>query len=148
MASEQAFWKSFCEALDRTSLFERWPGAKYADHARGNKELHAILRDIFLTKTAAEWIDFGKAVNTPIAPVNTPKDLGADPQFQERLPWIPAARLGAEQIPVPLKPVGADDFEPPTKAPEVGEHTNAVLRDVLGYDEATIEAKRASGAFG
>ena len=34
MASEQAFWKNFCEGVDRMDLFERWPGSKYADHAR------------------------------------------------------------------------------------------------------------------
>ena len=39
MASEQVFWKNFCEAVDRVELFERWPGSKFADHARGNLEL-------------------------------------------------------------------------------------------------------------
>jgi crotonobetainyl-CoA:carnitine CoA-transferase CaiB-like acyl-CoA transferase len=148
MASEQEFWKNFCEGVGRTDLFERWPGSKYADHARGNRELQAILKEIFLSKTADEWIELGKTVNTPIAPVNTPKDISDDPQFQARLPWIPAARLGAEQLPVPLKFVGDDDLPPPTKAPEVGEHTDGVLRDVLGYDDAAIAAKRAAGAFG
>ena len=28
MASEQAFWKNFCECVGRTDLFERWPGSK------------------------------------------------------------------------------------------------------------------------
>ncbi|HEX4778755.1 MAG TPA: CoA transferase, partial [Acidimicrobiia bacterium] len=40
MASEQAFWKNFCEGVDRMDMFERWPGSKYADHARGNVEMH------------------------------------------------------------------------------------------------------------
>ncbi|MBW2316899.1 MAG: CoA transferase, partial [Deltaproteobacteria bacterium] len=34
MCSEQAFWKNFCEGVGREELFERWPGSKYADHAR------------------------------------------------------------------------------------------------------------------
>ena len=41
MASEQAFWRNFCQGVDRMDLFERWPGSKYADHARGNRELRA-----------------------------------------------------------------------------------------------------------
>ena len=147
MASEQAFWKTFCEAVDRPDLFERWPGSTYGDHARHNRELQAILKEIFLSRTATEWVEFGNAVNTPIAPVNTPKDIGDDPQFQDRLPWIPASRLGAEQIPVPVKLVGGE-LPLPTKAPEVGEHTEEVLRTVLGYDDATIAAKRAAGALG
>ena len=89
MASEQAFWKNFCDGVGRMDLFERWPGSKYADHARNNTELQRELRDIFRTKTSAEWLDFGNRVNTPIAPVNTPQTIAADPQFQHRLPWIP-----------------------------------------------------------
>ena len=51
MASEQAFWKNFCEGVGRMDLFEKWPGSKYADHARNNRELQAELRDIFKTRT-------------------------------------------------------------------------------------------------
>ena len=52
MASEQSLWKNFCEAVDRVELFERWPGSKFADHAVGNLELRAELRDIFRTRPA------------------------------------------------------------------------------------------------
>ena len=36
----------------------------------------------------------------------------------------------------------------PTKAPTVGEHTDDVLRDVLGYDDDRIAALRTDGALG
>lgn len=147
MASEQAFWKNFCEAVDRMDLFERWPGSKYADHAAGNKELQAELRDIFRTKSSAEWLEFGGRVNTPIAPVNSPQSIAADPQFQDRLPWIPRDRLGADQLPLPIKLVG-DELPLPTKAPTVGEHTDEVLRDVLDYDDARLKQLRDAGALG
>ena len=39
MASERAFWENFCRGIDRIDLFEKWPGSKFADHARGNREL-------------------------------------------------------------------------------------------------------------
>ncbi len=147
MASEQAFWKNFCEALDRADLFERWPGSKYADHARGNRELQRELRAIFLTKTAGEWLEFGGKVNTPIAPVNTPRTLFDDPQFADRLPLLPAAEVGADQILTPLHFVD-EELPHPAKAPTVGQHTEDVLRSVLGYDDARIAAARSEGAFG
>ena len=147
MASEQAFWKNFCEGVDRVDLFERWPGSKYADHARGNKELRRELRDIFRTKTADEWLEFGGRVNTPIAPVNTPKTLLEDPQFLDRFPLLPAADVGADQLFTPLHFVG-EELPHPAKAPTVGEHTEAVLRSVLGYDDNQISAARDGGAFG
>jgi crotonobetainyl-CoA:carnitine CoA-transferase CaiB-like acyl-CoA transferase len=147
MASEQAFWKNFCEAVGRPELFERWPGSTYADHARNNRELQAELKAIFATRTAAEWLEFGGRVNTPIAPVNTPQTLADDPQFQDRLPWIPASRLGADQLPTPIKFLGGEAVVP-EKAPTPGQHSDEVLRSVLGWDDARLEAARAEGAFG
>ena len=63
------------------------------------------------------------------------------------MPWIPAANVGAEMLPTPIKFVG-ETLPVPTMAPTVGEHTEAVLRDVLGWDDARIAAARAAGAFG
>jgi len=148
MASEQAFWKNFCEGVGRLDLFERWPGEKYADHARHNRELQAQLRDIFATRTSAEWLQFGLDQNTTIAPVNTPQTIADDPQFQARLPWISADRLGADELPFPVLVDGDDASPEPTKAPEVGEHTDDVLARTLGYDAERIAALRASGALG
>jgi crotonobetainyl-CoA:carnitine CoA-transferase CaiB-like acyl-CoA transferase len=147
MASEQEFWKNFCEGVGRPDLFEKYPGSTYADHAIGNRQLQAELRDIFRTRTSDEWLAFGGEVNTPIAPVNTPATIGDDPQFADRLGWIPRERLGAEQLPVPIKIVDGE-LPLPTKAPTVGEHNDDVLKDVLGYDDEHIARIRASGALG
>ena len=147
MASEREFWKNFCEGVGRADLFERWPGSQYGDHARGNTELRAILREIFASRSSAEWLEFGMKHNTPIAPSNTPETIKDDPQFRDRMPWIPAENVGAEMLPTPIKFVG-EELPVPTMAPTVGEHTETVLRDVLGWDDGQIAAARAAGAFG
>jgi len=147
MASEQAFWKNFCEGVGRMELFEKWPGSKFADHARGNRELQAELRDIFKTRTSAEWIEFGNEKNFPIAPVNSPKTIADDPQFQDRLPWYPASEHGAEMLPFPVKFLG-EELPPPGMAPTVGEHSEEVLREVLGYDDEKIAKLREAGVLG
>ncbi|HEY8057897.1 MAG TPA: CoA transferase [Acidimicrobiales bacterium] len=147
MASEQAFWKNFCEGIDRADLFERWPGSKFADHAKGNLELQAVLKEVFLTKTSAEWLTFADEHNVPLAPVNTAKTIVDDAQFQHRFPLFGVDQLGAEQLPLPLHLVG-EDLPVPTKAPEVGQDTDTVLRDVLGYDDTRITELRESGTFG
>jgi crotonobetainyl-CoA:carnitine CoA-transferase CaiB-like acyl-CoA transferase len=146
-ASEREFWRNFCAGVDRLDLFDRWPGAKFADHAPGNRELQAELRDIFRARTTAEWVAFGDEHNTPIAPVNTPQTLADDAQFRARLPWHPRTALGAEQLPSPIKLIG-EELPVPAKAPTVGEHTDEVLREVLGYDDERAAALRAAGAFG
>jgi crotonobetainyl-CoA:carnitine CoA-transferase CaiB-like acyl-CoA transferase len=146
-ASEGEFWENFCHALGRGDLLERFPTKRYADHARGNRELQRELRDIFGGRTSAEWIEFGAKANTPIAAVNTPKTIVDDPQFRDRFQFYSVEQLGAEQLPSPIKVVGAA-LPTPTRAPKVGQHTDEIAREILGYDDVTMAAKRAAGAFG
>lgn len=147
MASEQAFWKNFCEGVGRPDLFERWPGSTYADHARGNRELQAELRDIFKQRTSEQWLAFADEVNTPIAPVNTPQTVVDDPQFQARLPLLPHTDHGADMLPFPVRLVG-EELPAPRHAPTVGQHTDDVLRDLLGVDDDRLAELREAGALG
>ena len=142
MASEQAFWRNFCEGIGRLDLFERWPGSQYGDHAKGNTELQRILTEVFRSKTSVEWIEFGDTQNTPIAPVNTPKTVADDPQFRHRLPLVPREILDADMLPFPAHFTGAD-LPVPRRAPDVGEHTDEVLA-LAGYDAHQIAALRAA----
>ena len=146
MASEQAFWRNFCEGINRMDLFERWPGSPYADHARHNTELQTELKAIFATRTCTEWLDFSNEANTPIAPVNTPRTAPDDPQFSHRLPFYGIEDVGAEQLPLPIYLEG--ELPPtPTMAPRVGEQTDEVLAE-LGLSTERIAELRASGAVG
>jgi crotonobetainyl-CoA:carnitine CoA-transferase CaiB-like acyl-CoA transferase len=147
MASEQAFWRNFCEGIGRGDLFQRWPGSKFADHAKGNLELQAVLKEVFGTKTSAEWLAFADEHDVPLAPVNTAKTIVDDPQFRDRFPLYAVDQLGAEQLPLPLK-VAGEELPVPTKAPVAGQDTDAVLRDVLGYDDARIAELREARTFG
>ena len=147
MASEQAFWRNFCEGVERMDLFERWPGSTYADHARGNTELQRELQQIFRSRSSQEWLDFANEHNTTIAPVNTPANIGDDPQFQARMGFYPTEALGCEQLPLPVF-VDGEALRCPTMAPTVGEHTDDVMANVLGKSPAEIAALRTAGAFG
>ena len=147
MCSEQAFWKNFCECMERMDLFEKWPGSKYADHARGNRELQRELREIFKTKSSQEWLRLGDEKNFPIAPVNSPKTLTDDPQFKERFPLYAHEKHGADMLPFPVK-FRQEELPVPSLASTVGEQSDEVLEDVLGYGADKIAALRKAGAVG
>lgn len=144
MASEQSFWRNFCTGLGRDDLFEKWPGSRYGDHARGNRELQAILRDTFRSRTTREWIAFGQDHDAPLAPVNTSRTVLDDPQFQERFPFVPHEIADADMLAFPAKFDGMD-VPQPRRAPRVGEHTDDVLATAAGYDRDRIAALRAKG---
>ncbi|HXW33251.1 MAG TPA: CaiB/BaiF CoA-transferase family protein [Acidimicrobiales bacterium] len=147
MASEREFWRNFCSGIGRTDLFSRYPGERYADHARGNDVLRAELEEIFATRTTAEWLEFANRVNTPICPVNDAKSILSDEQFAYRLPFEPAEEAGADLMPLPVHLVG-EQLPRMRKAPRVGEHTAEILREVLGYAPELVDGLRIDGAFG
>ena len=70
-------------------LFEQWPGEQVRrprprqPRAAGDPARHLPHED-----DARSGSTFGNEHNTPIAPVNTPKTIIDDPQFQDRFPWI------------------------------------------------------------
>ncbi len=148
MASEREFWKNFAYGVGRPALYDQNPGARYADHARGNTALRRELASIFATRTTAEWLAFGLEVNTPLAPVNDVKSIMRDPQFQARLPLRPWSEAGTDLMPSPIKLLD-EELPVPGKAAVIpGRDTDAVLREVLGYDDARIAALRGAGALG
>jgi crotonobetainyl-CoA:carnitine CoA-transferase CaiB-like acyl-CoA transferase len=148
MASEQKFWKNFCAAIGREDLFAAKPGEKLASHALGDLELRRELAAIFATKTTAQWVAIGQQHDVTISPVNTPETIAADPQFADRMPFGPASRLIADQLPFPVRVVGEQPPAAATAAPTAGQHTEQILTEVLGYDAQRIAALRDCGALG
>jgi crotonobetainyl-CoA:carnitine CoA-transferase CaiB-like acyl-CoA transferase len=147
MASEREFWRNFCVAVGREDLFASTPGPRYADHARGNRALQRELQDIFATRTSAEWVRLGNEANCPIAAVNDAGTIGRDPHFQARMGWLPASDVGTDMMPNPIKLVG-ESLSAPAAAPTPGQHTDEVLRSVLGLSDERVARLRESGVVG
>jgi crotonobetainyl-CoA:carnitine CoA-transferase CaiB-like acyl-CoA transferase len=146
MASEQKFWQNFCIAVGRQELFDQQPGRLYADHARGDHDLHRELAAIFRLRSCAEWVELGSIHDIPIAPVNTKASMFSDDQFLDRLPWLPASTYGADMVPNPVHLVG-ESVTPAGRAPDAGQHTDEILSSVLGYEEQRINQLKQQGAI-
>jgi crotonobetainyl-CoA:carnitine CoA-transferase CaiB-like acyl-CoA transferase len=147
MASEREFWRNFCAAVDRMDLYERRASSQYADHARGDRELQHELQELFEARTSAEWVELGAKANCPVARVNDAGSLPHDPAFLARLPWLPAAEYGTDLMPSPLNFVGETGLGS-RPAPTPGQHTDEVLRDVLGTSPEQIASWRSAGVLG
>ena len=100
MASEREFWENFCNGIEPARPVRGPPGVPVRRPRPGQHGPAARAGGDLPRRTTAEWLELGNRVNTPIAPVNTPKTLADDPQFQDRLPWIPKELVGTDQVPV------------------------------------------------
>jgi len=147
-ASERHFFDRFCEAVGRDDLLGR-PGAEFGEHARGDRELRGELTALFATRTQAEWVQLFIEADVPGGPVHTAASLLADPQFRDRAQLVEQDHPEAGHLRLIGNPVHtAARAESVAPAPKQGEHTDQVLREVLGYDERRIAALRARHAVG
>lgn len=128
------YWPDFCRLIGRGDLLA---DARFADLAarRDNAEAcMAALDAEFATRTLEEWKALLSQIDAPWAPVQAVEELVDDPQVVAN-GYVGDVHLddGASYR-LPAVPVQFDEQPPPLRrAPEHGEHTEAVLLE-LGYD--------------
>lgn len=147
--AKEKFWQRMTEVIGHPELAADPRFATFADRGRHAEELLGLLEDIFRTRTVDDWLTPLRAARVPCAPVNDMAAALADEHTTARDLIVDTEhpRYGTlSQIASPVR-VGA---QPPDhhRAPQRGEHTEDIARDVLGYDEARIAALTRQGAFG
>ena len=118
--------------LDLVALAERGPGAH-------QQPLTAYLREIFASRSRAEWIDWFRHKDIGFAWVNDLREAFDDPQVNARGMRLRDER-GHEPIGAPIKFL-AEPAAPRLSLPSIGEHNDEILRE-LGYDDSAIETFR------
>jgi crotonobetainyl-CoA:carnitine CoA-transferase CaiB-like acyl-CoA transferase len=108
----------------------------------GQDPLRAFLRDVFLTRTKAEWVAYLAGHDLPFAPVQTLPDVLDDRHFRDRGAVRTDAR-GWDQIGSPIRfqdEPGRERFD----LPALGQDSASVL-GMLGYSAAEIAGLEAAG---
>ena len=113
--------------------------------------LNAIIQKRFMDFTSAEITDMLIEAGVPCGPVNTVDQTFADPQVQHLKMSRPQEHpiLGTFDVvgtAINLSKVQRTGEKFPRHTPEMSEHTDEVLGE-LGYDAATIQAMKDSGAI-
>lgn len=117
-ALELKFWRAFCEAVGRSDLTAR----HLTDPADQTRLLDEV-RQIFLTRTRAEWLTFFEGHDVCVTPVNSPADAMRDPHITAR-GVVQAVRGGRAILPPFVTEM--PDLRP---APALGQDTDEVLNE-------------------
>jgi len=135
-----------CELLGRPDLAA---DPRFADMAarRANRvECAAELEAEFGKRTFAECKELLSGIDAPWAPIQAVEELLDDPQVVAN-GYIGTVSEDGLEYRLPAVPVQIDERPPPMRrAPEHGEHTEAVLLE-LGYTWDEITALRDAGVL-
>jgi crotonobetainyl-CoA:carnitine CoA-transferase CaiB-like acyl-CoA transferase len=132
-------WPEFCAAIDRPDLAGDPRYATNALRVANREELEAILQELFRTNTCAWWIEKLRAHGIPSTPVRTFDEVAADPQtaVRQMFPAVDGFRVTGAPVKFSATPGCVTG-----PAPRLGEHTEEVLKELLGLDEAILERLR------
>jgi len=145
MGGERNQWELFCSAIGQLELMDDPRFQDGFSRSQHYDVLEPIFNEAFLKKTTQEWLDEFTALGIPCGPVNTIDKVAVDPQMHHRgmIAEVRHPALGpVKTVGTPLKlsrtPASLD-----RAAPDLGEHTEEVLKALLGLTDQELALLRA-----
>ena len=142
---------SFCDVAGAGELARDDRFASNSARVRNRDELVPLLRVLTARHPTSFWIDELDRVSVPCGVINNVEQVFAEPQIIARNmritlenPRVEGGQVDFIANPVKLSrtPVNYRHFPP-----EIGEHTDEVLREVLGLDDGQLEALKSKGVI-
>ena len=137
-------WKQFCESAGIKDWAEDDRFKTNAKRVENRKILIPLLEDLFYQYEIAHWLSILESVGVPCGPINSIDQVMDDPQVQAREMVVQVDHPNAgliQMVASPLK-IPTAKVEVRLPPPMLGEHTEEVLREQLGYDHKTIAELR------
>lgn len=122
-ALEPKFWANFCAALNR----EDWLKEQFS-FVQNDNQVFVEMKQIFASKTLAEWSDLAQVIDCCIAPVLETSELHTHPHFKDR--GMIVEKEGIRYISTNYSPVWTITDQ--TISPRLGQHSEDIRKE---YDE-------------
>lgn len=148
--NDKIFQRLFEQVLDRPDLAYDPELSQRVKRLEQRERIFQIMDEAIAKQPWSHWAPRLRAANVPHGQVRTLGEALASDEARSRglVTRIPHPVKG--WIPNIANPLRLDRTPAvaPKAAPSVGQHTEAVLRETLGYDDDRIAELRAQGAFG
>ena len=149
-AGNEPLWRTFCDVLGDGEMARDARFDSNAKRVAARGELVLRIEARLAARSRDEWVEAFSAAGLPAGPINDIAQVFADPQVRHRAMAVEvdhptAGRVRLPGMPVKFATTPARGQGPP---PLLGEHTDQVLRSMLGLTQAAIAELRASGAVG
>ena len=140
-------WEKFCEHVGRRELISDARFRTNADRTANHSELFPVLSEILRQRTTDAWIDALEKIGVPCGPINAMDKVVNHPQVQAREMITQVVHQITGPVAVPGMPIKLSETPGSVNAPapSLGEHTTAVLTELLGMRLDEVERLRQEG---
>src|SRR5690606_19774436 len=141
-------WEIFCRAFALSDWFADPKLKTNNDRVLARDWLMPLLRERLADKSAAELAAVFEQEGLPYAPITRPDQLFDDPHLLATGGLAPITLPDGTSSYVPLTPVAFNGAQPAIRMqpPAIGEHTDALLREI-GYSDEDIQQLKAGNVI-
>ena len=142
-------FRKFCEVADCRSLASDPRFATNGKRVENRAELTALLNEIFVKRTTRDWVKALEAAGVPNGPINNLEQVFQEPQAVARGLRIQMQHPLAGEISLIRSPMRFSEtpIEHKLPPPLLGQHTDEILRGMLGCSDEDIARLRTEGAI-
>jgi glutaryl-CoA transferase len=146
---QEIFWRKLCGVLEDAGLAEDPRFATNALRVENRAMLVPQLERIFRTRTVADWLERLRAAEVPAAPVNNLDGAFAEPPVAEREMIVEYDHPDVGKVRLPGNPIKFSGVSGTISrpAPRLGEHTDAILSQLLNLTADQLASLRQQGAI-
>ncbi|HYK64332.1 MAG TPA: CoA transferase, partial [Patescibacteria group bacterium] len=149
VCADDAEWQRLARAIGRPELADDPRFATLSARKRNEDELEAIIGEWTKTRKVADVVETLQAAGVAAGACADSKYLSDDPHLTKRDYFVyrEHPEVGKRQhCGIPWRMSGTP-CEVKAAAPTLGQHTDEVMTQILGYTAAEVEAMRAKGAL-
>lgn len=149
-ANDRLYRRLVVEVMNRPDLISEPYFATRKARSENKEMLRAAIAEVFASDTLENWMAKMKRANIPVGYLRTVAEGFNAPEARERARLSRIPHRTAEWVPNIEPPIGMSvtAVVDPVAAPLLGEHTESVMRETLGYGTDRIAALAEKGAFG
>jgi crotonobetainyl-CoA:carnitine CoA-transferase CaiB-like acyl-CoA transferase len=142
-------YSKFCDAAGCPELARDPRFVSNGKRVENRAELTRLLSEVFKKRSKREWLELLEAAGVPNGPINDVAQVFEEPQVKARGVRIELDHVAAGRLPMVASPMrfSATPLEYRLAPPLLGQHTEEVLRGLLGKSEAEIARLRAAGVI-
>jgi formyl-CoA transferase len=145
---QEAVWEPLAKRIGGEALAKDPRFAKIGDRRKNQNEMWNIITDFAKDYTKREFMAILNPLDVPCGPIMSTEDLANDEHVNGRDMWVELdhpQRGKWWNVGMPIKLSASPAVI--KRSPTLGEHTDEVLRDVLGYGDEQIGKLKSAGAF-